>query len=853
MREDLGLEPSNGVESLTKVIRAGTEIGAGGGEDTRPASPLEPIGLPTELTRFVGRQRELGDVQQMLTRTRLLTLVGAGGCGKTRLAVEAARRAAPPGGVFFADLGGVTDPGLVVAAFARAVGVSGHAGDLVASVARVLADRRALVVIDNCEHVVGEAARMVEDLLRRTTTVVLLATSREPLGVAGEVVRLVASLDVPDPDHVVRAEDLAGYSGVQLLVDRAAAGAPHFTITDDNAADVARLCFRLDGLPLAIELAAGRLAGLSVEQIVERLDNRFALLRARRRGGLDRQQTLEATLDWSYELLSPAEQAVFRRLGWFVGSFSLDAAEAVCADSCAQPAEVADVVGRLVEKSLVVVEVSATQTRRLRLYETVRVYARQRLREANEADLVAQRCEAWYLALAQAARCGLAGPDQASWLAALESERANLAEAIRSALVYRPADAAGLAGRIWRFWILKGHLREGRRSLEAVLAAPASDDDRLLTLLGGAAIQFRTASVAPAKARVDEAVRLATALGDPALLGEAAHLAGLLFLMAGEYRRAVALLDTAISSAYEAERPVAAASARQALGLGQWAAGDPGAVALLEASAAALGELVEVTEVALAPCHIGWIRVPRELGPGFRVRQEETIVQLHEVSAPGAYAGALTNLAQVAREHGDIGRARGLFQDALSWSRRAGDGVAESRALGYLAEIALAAGDLDGAGSLHAESGAIRRSLGELRGVGYTTMREADLAAARGQRQTARYLLDQTLTIFDDAGDGPGVSIVAGRLAEHLLRWGEPQQAVPVLERAVAAISGHDLWSRYWLWELAEATFLVGDADRAVQLAEEALAGFDANEDRLGVEGCRAWLTALVQGTLRAG
>ena len=210
---DLGLEPSDGVDSLAETIRAGTEIGAKGGEGSRPASPLEPIGLLTELTSFVGRERELGDVQQVLSRTRLLTLVGVGGCGKTRLAVEAARRAAPPGGVFFADLGGVTDPGLVVAALARAVGVSGHSGDLVASVARVLADRRALVVIDNCEHVVGEVAAMAEDLLRRTTTVVLLATSREPLGALGEVVRVVASLDVPDPDRVSRTKTWPAIAG----------------------------------------------------------------------------------------------------------------------------------------------------------------------------------------------------------------------------------------------------------------------------------------------------------------------------------------------------------------------------------------------------------------------------------------------------------------------------------------------------------------------------------------------------------------------------------------------------------------------------------------------------------------
>jgi predicted ATPase/DNA-binding SARP family transcriptional activator len=848
VREELGVEPSEAVEALAEAIRAGGETGTPRG--SRPAPPLEPIGLPTELTSFVGRERELADVQQVLTRTRLLTLVGAGGCGKTRLAVEAARQASPSGGVFFADLATVSDPGLVVAGLARAVGVAGHAGDLVGSVAGVLDGRRALVVIDNCEHVVGEAAGMVEELLRRTTAVAVLATSREPLGAAGEVVRVVGSLEVPDPDRVSRADDLVGYSGVQLLLDRAAAAAPHFALTDDNATAVARLCLRLDGMPLAIELAAGRLEGLSVEEIVERLENRFALLRARRRGGIDRQQTLAATLDWSYELLAPDERAVFRRLGWFVGGFSLDAAEAVCADSTTEPAEVADVVGRLVDKSLVVVEAPGNQLRRYRLYESVREYARRRLRQADETDSVAQRCEAWYLALAEAARGGLAGPTQASWLANLEAERGNLAEAIRSALALRPADAAWLAGQLWRFWILKGHLREGRRSLEAVLAAPLADAERLLLLVGAAAIELRTASAGPAKARADEAVRLATTIDDPALLAEAAHLAGLLSLSAGEHRRAVTLLETAISSGDTAGRPVAAACARQALGLGRWAVGDPTAVALLQDSAAALGDLAGAAEVALAPCHIGWVRVPRHLGPGFRVRQEETIVQLHEVSAPGAYAGALTNLAQVAREHRDTERARALFLDALAWSRTAGDAVAESRALGYLAEMALAAGDLDGADTLHAQSGAIRRNLGELRGLGYTAMREADLAAARGQYRTARSLLEETLTMFDSAGDGPGVSIIAGRLVEHLLRWGDPQGAVPLLERAVTAISGHNQWSRYWLWELAEATFLVGDGQRAKRLAEEALAGFEANMDRGGAEGCGAWLAALNQGVL---
>ena len=306
---------------------------AGGGFADRDRAAPRRTNVPLQLTRFVGRQEEMGQIRRLLATTRLLTLTGAGGSGKTRLALEAATAALPEyeQGVWVVELAPLAEPALVAQTVALTLGVREEAGQpFEATLTRALADQARLLVLDNCEHLVEACARLAETLLRACPGLVVLATSREPLHIAGEAVLQVPTLRAPDPHHVTDLAELERYDAVHLFVDRAAAIQPSFALTEDNATAVAQICHRLDGIPLAIELAAARVSALSVQQISERLEDRFQLLTTGSRTALPRHQTLRAMVDWSYELLSEPEQALLRRLAVFQGGCTLEAAEVVC-------------------------------------------------------------------------------------------------------------------------------------------------------------------------------------------------------------------------------------------------------------------------------------------------------------------------------------------------------------------------------------------------------------------------------------------------------------------------------------------------------------------------------------------
>ena len=362
-------------------------------EESAALGSARPFGLPADASSFIGRAQELAELSSLLRRTRLLTLSGTGGAGKTRLALELARSAEPSyeAGAALVELAALADARLVPEAIAAALDIRAlPAQDIVEAVIDVLSARTLLLVLDNCEHVLAATAALSDRLLRFAPQLTIVATSREPLRVAGEVVFRVPSLDIPSPDRPLPLDELLEYESVSLFVDRAAASSPGFELDTENAEDVARICFRLDGLPLALELAAGRVGVLSPAAIAERLDDRFRLLRSGSHAAPTRQQTLTATLQWSHDLLEPDEQVVFRRLAIFAAGFELEAVEEVCAGDGLEPAEVADVLARLAEKSLVAVE-EGRRERRYRLLETVRMYARERLAEAAEAPAVARR------------------------------------------------------------------------------------------------------------------------------------------------------------------------------------------------------------------------------------------------------------------------------------------------------------------------------------------------------------------------------------------------------------------------------------------------------------------------------
>jgi predicted ATPase len=349
-----------------------------------------PNNLPVQLTSFIGHEREKAEVGRLRLTSHLVTLTGAGGAGKTRLALQVAAEALEefPDGVWLVELAALSSPNLVPKAVASVLGVSEQpARSLTDTLRDALLGKSVLVVLDNCEHLVAACAHLADALLRTCSNLRILATSREALGVSGEIVWRVPSLSAPDPQHLPPLDRFKEYDAVRLFIDRAVASDPQFAVTTSNAVVVAQVCHRLDGIPLALELAVARVKVLAVEQIAARLDDRFRLLTGGSRTSLPRQQTLQATMDWSYDLLSHKERAVLRRLSVFAGGCTLEAAELICSGRRIRKHEVLDLLTQLVDKSLVNVESRGGEARYW-LLETVRQYGRKRLQELGETSVV---------------------------------------------------------------------------------------------------------------------------------------------------------------------------------------------------------------------------------------------------------------------------------------------------------------------------------------------------------------------------------------------------------------------------------------------------------------------------------
>jgi non-specific serine/threonine protein kinase len=489
--------------------------------------------LPAPLTSFVGRTREITSLAGLLAETRLLTLTGIGGIGKSRLALEVARAALADDltEACLVELAAVAAPGDVVGAVAAALGVQESLGrSLLDGLVTGLADRDLVLVLDNCEHIVEATAELAEELLRRCPDLRVLATSRVALDVSGEVTWPVGPLPVPDLARAPARPALARVPAVRLFVDRARAARPAFSLTDQNAEEVARIAVRLDGIPLAIELAAALVSVLSPRQIGERLDDRFRLLAAGGSAGgrttMPRHRTLRALVDWSHDLLDAPTQTIFRRLAVFAGGWTLEAAEMVCGDPSAGPehavdrADVLDALARLVAASLVVADQSQEETR-FGLLETIREYTLGKLRDSGEEDLIRQRHLAWMLALARQAEPLLWTSAQRTWLARLDQELENL----RAALAWSAGPGDVDAGRwivalLWRFWEQRGHAAEARRWLGGLLDRPdaSSGPGRARALLADAYFAHHVGDLAAAQTRATEGLALAEAGDDPITL-----------------------------------------------------------------------------------------------------------------------------------------------------------------------------------------------------------------------------------------------------------------------------------------------------------------------------------------------
>ena len=444
--------------------------------------------LPGQLTSFIGREEEMATARRLLQETRLLTLTGTGGTGKSRLALQVAADLLGeyPDGVWLVELAPLSDPALLPQAIAAVLGAGEEPPQpLRETLTDLLRPKKLLLILDNCEHLIEASARLSENLLRACPRLQILATSREALEIGGESTLPVPSLTTPASG--LPLESLARFECVRLFVDRATSALPTFRLSAGNAPAVAQVCARLDGIPLALELAAARVTVLTPEQISSRLDNRFQLLSGGSRTALPRQQTLRALIDWSYDLLLPAEQALLRRLSVFAGGWSLEAAETVCVDG--EGRDVLDLLSRLVAKSLVVVEPPEAGQVRYHLQENLRQYARDRLAQTDEEPRLAHSHQAFFSTFAEEAARQLKGPDQVLWLNQLERDHDNFRAALKhcGAGPEPKEPCLRLANALYRFWFVRGYLSEGLQYLESALDCPGSASGDLLAKANTAA------------------------------------------------------------------------------------------------------------------------------------------------------------------------------------------------------------------------------------------------------------------------------------------------------------------------------------------------------------------------------
>jgi non-specific serine/threonine protein kinase len=675
--------------------------------------PLLDTGLPSQLATFVGRKAELRQVEHLLKANRLLTLTGSGGVGKTRLAVQTAAAAADdhPDGLWFVDLSAISDEELVSRKVADRLGIAETSGrPLVEQLGEFLAPRRALLILDNCEHVLSTVAQLAHRLLTECPELRVLATSRERLGVGFEATYRTPSMAVPTGDGDETPESLADCDAVQLFVDRATLVHRGFRLSASTAPAVAAICRKLDGIPLAIELAAAKVAALSPVQIAARLDHRLRLLDSGRRAGASRHQTLRETIDWSFGLLDEQEKTLFARLSVFRGGFDIEAVEAICGEPA--PSGPVEVLVRLVEKSLVG---RSTELDRYGLLETLRDYAAEKLTAATDARDVATRHAVYFADLAEMDLAGHYGSNQAAWLDRLSREHDNLRAALRHSLT---VGAVSLAGRIgaaaWPFWKVRGHISEGRAWLESVLAdsdarqPPDALDPQVITqvLIGAAdlaidqgdlatgrshleraraladtnadikdaaAITAKMASLphkegdlAAALALTEEALSMARASGDSGVAGRALSYLALLHEDLGDHRRASALADEAVDHARHSGNPYLIADA--ALSAGEIALNrdDVAAAGRLFEEASASAETVGLGDVgAWAFAYLGKLAVATGEFRRARSLLERSLGHFRELESPMGASWALCQLGRALQGERDYQGARRRLEEAL--------------------------------------------------------------------------------------------------------------------------------------------------------------------------------------------
>lgn len=721
-------------------------------------NPLLKHNLPRSLTRFIGREKQLAEVKSLLTHARLVTLTGPGGAGKTRLAVQAAAGLVEdhPDGVRFAELAALNDPGLVAGAVASAVGVREVSGrPILETLIEHLKGKRALLVLDNCEHLLQSCAQLAGTLLRDAPQLRLLATSREPLGTYGEATYRVPSLSVPDPLRPIDPEELSRFEAVRLFRDRAEHAQPGFEVTRGNGPALVSVCRRLDGIPLALELAAARVRSLTIEEIDRCLDRRFLLLTGGARTALPRQQTLRSLIDWSYDLLNDREKALLNRLSVFAGGWTLAAAEAVCPGDPVEEWEVLDLLTSLSDKSLVLAEPCGGTTR-YRLLETVRQYAAERLLETAEPESWRRRHLHHFTRLGEEAEPHLGGADQKAWQERLDPEHDNLRSALEWSAENEPEAGLRLMGVAWRFWDLRGHHNEARKLLNTLLEC--SDPEcktaaRAHALHAAGLFAFRQGDPPAARRHYEASLEIAREIGDRPAIASALNQLGNVAWIQGDYPAARVRHEESLQLRKElGDRRGVGASLNNLGNLAQRLGDLATARTCLEECLEICREFNDTTGIAIALNNLGnTLRLQGDPAAA-RTLHDECLRLRREMGDPVGVSSSLNNLAMALHDLGDLSAARELLLEALEVKRGLGDRVGVAQSLGNLGEIAYDQADYTAAGSHYRESLGLFAELGDPWGVAGTLEGLAAVASAQRTGPCPARLLGFTARLREEIG-----------------------------------------------------------------------------------------------------
>jgi predicted ATPase/DNA-binding XRE family transcriptional regulator len=710
--------------------------------------------LPMQLTSFIGRKKEQDEIQNLLVKNRLVTLAGIGGIGKTRLSLQTAHELLNtfPDGVWFIEFSLLSDPALVTQTVAKTLGLIEQADR---SPEMALNDflqwKSSLLILDNCEHLIQVCAGLAEALLQHCSDLHILATSREALGIYGEAIYLVPPLSTPNPSHLI-PDTLLDYEAARLFMERGELAQPHFAITNENVRAVAQICHQLDGIPLAIELAAARLKMLSAEQISSRLDDRFRLLTSGSRTALPRQQTLRAVIDWSYDLLSQSERVLLHRLAVFSGGCTLEAAEQVCAgvgQNVISSDDMLDLLAHLVEKSLLAVEEHPGHLR-YRILETVRQYAREKLKEAGEEEQFSKQHLYYFLKLAEDEEPNLYGGRQLEWIIRLEEEHSNYQIALAWSLENDVEAGQRLALVLWWSWVIRGYVSEGYSwILKALTAHPDMPDPARAKLLSAAAYMAGYIDLKSRKAFIKQSVALFRKLNDEIGLAVPLICMGYDAYFRFDYDQACVYFEDGRKFFEKGGNKWGIRIALGTLGMVNEAQGEfEKAKTLYENSLTLSREIGDFDGITWGLLLLGTLAVNQgEYSKAMGLLSEGLSYAKMAKNKPNI-GSILTQIGIAASQTSNIEQARSVFEESLSMYREMGNPIGTLKSMRLLGYIARLDGDYTQARSLFVDSLKLAFQLKDKNNIGLCLIYIGELTLAQRHPEEFVHLLGMAESIL---------------------------------------------------------------------------------------------------------